>query len=187
MNILIKNNEKRQITIPGSTGQKKTALSPGYNELSIDVWLTHKDCKAIKYKLDNKLLEVEFKENSESKKHTKKIHELKTRLGEHKATLEKTNKAILKETVEDKIAILVTEKKETEKNVEELNNQLTETQVAEIAAQGDFNLLSHEEKENVINNTYNVKVLEKWKADDGRAEIRNLILDQMKKIKKNKK
>lgn len=164
-------------------------LMPGVNEIDSDYWVECKKHKSIKKKLDNGMIKEITQTVSEANvkkirtditKEIEEIEKLKEESKQKKQAKKKSRKKEEKELLQDEIDEIDAELEEAQESIDTKNKKILDSI-------SDFSKLPHSQKEALIKECYDLETLNKWGKEDDKADIRNIILNRIEEIKKNKK
>ena len=177
------------LVLPHVAGFKTVKLLPGINDIDNKYWAFVKDNKSIANKIaTNMLIEIKPVNNTkatteltkEVEEYTKKIDSLKKEKSDKEKDLKKARNKSDKEKIQDELDGISAE-------IEITKEEVVEKEAVILEQTSNFSKLQHSEKETMINECFDIETLEKWKAEDSKADVRNLILDRIAFIKKPKK
>lgn len=193
----IDNKEGRVIIIPVFPGMKKARmrkaervnmnsarqLLPGVNYIADSVYQQLKKIEIFAMKIGETIIEIS-KDEQQVKSARTTMDGWRKQKAAKLEEIEIVKENLEYETDPAKKGTYKKSKRDKEKEVADLDGKLAEKakELDEISA-GEFKKLSHEKKQELIEKTFNISLLEKWSGGEG-AECRNMIDDRIKKIRK---
>lgn len=160
-------------------------LIPGINEIPDILWIEYKKQSKIKEKIENKLIVEMIIETEESKKIETEIKKDESELLKDKTEVEDKKRKLKSgripktqvEEVKEEVESFVEEEKIRQEDIALKKEEY-------LKKVSNFNNLNIKEKETIIKNCFDIFLLNKWREEDTKGEVKKFIDEQIESIDK---